>query len=355
MFFLNTVKYRKKRRSLFSFWHQKYDSLFALSLSLFFIFVPTFSILYFEKNSTASASYALILEEEEKEKKPPQKENPFINIEKKIEAHSFIVYDATLSKMLYGHNEKEILPLASITKVMTALVASEETNEKDVISISQYALDTIGDSGFFLGEEWNAKDLIAFTLLTSSNDGAEALASTIGKKWHFENNISSPYAGTQSFVHRMNMRAKELDLKSFYFRNPTGLDWGKKGTEGGVGHAYDTARLFAYTALFYKDALRGTYKGDDVFYSESGFLHYGHNTNPYASHLYGILGSKTGYTELAGGNLGVVFDAGMGHTIVIVVLNSSREGRFSDVFLLHNAFYDFVESGWYEYEHGVLE
>ena len=54
------------------------------------------------------------------------------------------------------------------------------------------------------------------------------------------------------------------------------------------------------------------------------------NTNDYIS-IPGLIGSKTGFTDLAGGNLAVIYDAGLNHLIAVVVLNSSRQGRFSDV------------------------
>ena len=64
----------------------------------------------------------------------------------------------------------------------------------------------------------------------------------------------------------------------------------------------------------------------------------------------GLLGGKTGYTNLAGGNLAVIYDAGLNHPIVVVVLGSTLEGRFGDVETLVDATYGYIENGWYEYE-----
>ncbi len=90
------------------------------------------------------------------------------------------------------------------------------------------------------------------------------------------------------------------------------------------------------------------YKRD--FISEDGFLHPAENTNEYVNTIPGLQGSKTGYTELAGGNLAIVFDAGLDHPIAIVVLGSTLEGRFEDVDALVEATYSYVSSGWYEYD-----
>jgi D-alanyl-D-alanine carboxypeptidase len=65
--------------------------------------------------------------------------------------------------------------------------------------------------------------------------------------------------------------------------------------------------------------------------SDSGIAHRAENTNTGAAATTGIIGSKTGYTDLAGGNLVVVVDIGIDHPVVIAVLGSSRDGRFVDV------------------------
>jgi D-alanyl-D-alanine carboxypeptidase len=66
-------------------------------------------------------------------------------------------------------------------------------------------------------------------------------------------------------------------------------------------------------------------------------MHIFPNTNEALEHLPGLIASKTGYTDLAGGNLAIVFDKGIGHHFVAVVLGSSRQGRFSDMRALMEA------------------
>jgi D-alanyl-D-alanine carboxypeptidase len=84
--------------------------------------------------------------------------------------------------------------------------------------------------------------------------------------------------------------------------------------------------------------------------SEDGFIHTAENTNKQVYSFPGLLGSKTGYTDYAGGNLAVVFDAGLNHPIAVVVLGSSLDGRFTDVRKLVDATAEYMTSGWYAYE-----
>jgi D-alanyl-D-alanine carboxypeptidase len=71
--------------------------------------------------------------------------------------------------------------------------------------------------------------------------------------------------------------------------------------------------------------------------SEQGIPHTFANTNQDVEHIPNLLLSKTGFTDLAGGNLVVVYDAGINHPVAIVVLGSTEEGRFTDVKTLLNA------------------
>jgi len=137
-------------------------------------------------------------------------------------------------------------------------------------------------------------------------------------------------------------------LKTKY-NNPTGLDE-YDGEDGGLGSARDMAILITYLWEQHPEAIRDTTMPTRVFRSEDGFVHKGENTNEYVTSTPGILASKTGYTDLAGGNLAILYNAGLDHPIAVVVLGSTREGRFKDVQKLVDATYRYEASGWYEYE-----
>ncbi len=141
---------------------------------------------------------------------------------------------------------------------------------------------------------------------------------------------------TAQFVAAMNIRAEELSLHSLSFHNPTGLD--RSSTQAGAyGSARDVSFLMEYILEQYPDLLISTTRPSDRIFNTSGAYHDAENTNAIVSEIPNLLGSKTGYTELAGGNLTVAFDAGYNRPIIVTVLGSTRSGRFSDVTTLIEA------------------
>lgn len=279
-------------------------------------------------------------------RRAPTQANPYESLS--LAARSAVVYDLTTGRELYRKNETERLPLASLTKLMTAVVAHESLTPDTRVAITEQALAVEGDSGLFAAERWKLRDLLSFTLVTSSNDGADAVAAAAGALLS-NGDTTSPRVGTQSFVGRMNTRAKELGLEDTIFRNPTGLDVGAEAT-GGVGTARDVARLLAHVWLSAPDLLLETTRANARYVSESGFAHNASNTNALVSATPGLLGGKTGYTDLAGGNLAMVVDVGLNEPVAVVVLGSTLEGRFDDVDALVHATRTYYTSGWYEFE-----
>ncbi len=275
---------------------------------------------------------------------PPETPNPFSSVS--VLAKSAVVYDVNKDVVLYGKNEDKVLPLASVTKLMTALLASEAMGKNRNVAISKYALETEGDSGLFANETWNIKKLIDFTLITSSNDGADAIATAVGGVFS-NHSIEHDYEKEDIFVKMMNKKAKEIGLENTKYSNPTGLD---EPMGGGRGSAKDMSKLLTYIWENEPSVISETTIFETDFVSEDGFVHHAENTNKYVNEIPGILGSKTGYTDLAGGNLAIVYDAGMDHPVVVVVLGSTLEGRFDDVKKLVDATYEYVASGWYEYD-----
>ena len=246
---------------------------------------------------------------------------PFSNID--IKAKAAYVWDVSKQKALYKKNSDEQLPLASITKLMTALVAQEILSENTTVAISDTAIRQDGDSGLLSGERFNRQKLSDLMLMSSSNDGAYALAASAGKLL----DASKP---ASAFVKAMNIRADELGLHQTYFKNPTGLDISKTKA-GAYGSAKDIAFLMEYILTHEASILDATTDLENRIYSDDGFFHDAQNTNYYIKEIPGLLASKTGYTDLAGGNLVIAFDAGLNRPIIISVLGSSYNERFTDV------------------------
>ncbi len=234
-----------------------------------------------------------------------------------IEGRAAFVYDVNSNKILYKKNEELQFPLASITKVMTALIAVENMRNNTVIKIKEDSLKQEGDSGLLLGEYWKLKDLIDLTLVSSSNDGANAIASA---------GVLFDYS---SFIQKMNNKAREIGLTQTFFINESGLDINETFA-GSYGSAKDIGLLFSYVLRKYPNLLDATaYKTLDI--NSLGAEHNVKNTNKEVENISGIRASKTGFTDIAGGNLAIVFEDGPMRPIVIVVLGSSIDGRFSDV------------------------
>lgn len=253
--------------------------------------------------------------------------DPFADIS--LGAQAAFVFDVKEGRVLYERKADSQWPLASITKLMTVLVAREVINEGAVIPVTKEALSQDGETGFQPGDTFSYRRLSDLTLLASSNDGAYALAAAAGA-------TLEPSDGATAFVKAMNVRAKELGLNSTYFRNPTGLDISE--TEAGsYSTAREVAKLMEYLIKNHPDILEETTEASDVFYSEAGERLEAENTNKVVDVIGTVIGSKTGYTTLAGGNLVVAFDAGINRPIIVVVLGSTYQGRFSDALRLVNA------------------
>ena len=99
-----------------------------------------------------------------------QASSPFLAFS--LEAKAVAVYDAKTLRMLFERNADTILPLASVTKVMTAATALSLVPATTLIAVGADAIKQEGDSRFFVGEEWVLRDLLRFMLLESSNDAA---------------------------------------------------------------------------------------------------------------------------------------------------------------------------------------
>ncbi len=261
----------------------------------------------------------------EEQTKLSQKPDPFLNLP--LEAKAIYVFDTSTGKVLFAKNENEKLPLASITKVMTALVASS-FSETMAIRVTDADLSS-GAGGLRPGEEWSLKNLLNYTLVVSSNSGASAIAGAAGAVMtNQEGNTEA--RNEQTFVTEMNVTAKKLGMLQTEYYNPNGLDITDK-LSGGYGSAKDMSTLFSYIIKTKPTLLEATSYDSLIYTSLDGVRHPAKNTNTMIRTIPGMVASKTGYTDLANGNLVIVFNAGLMKPIVVAVLGSSQEGRFTDV------------------------
>lgn len=250
------------------------------------------------------------------------------------EAKGVFVYDLREQKILYTKNENARLPLASLTKVMSVLVARDLGSSRRVVLVDERALQAEGDSGLYRGEKWILENLIDFSLITSSNDGIRAMALSLGA---LSNTNASSEEIIDDFVTEMNIKAGKLGLKDTYFWNETGLDMpistaskesAKKG--GAYGSARDISKLMEYALVEYPGLFEATQKSTSTIESLDNHPHLAKNTNSLIAEIPGLLISKTGYTDLSGGNLAFIFDPELGHPIIVSILGSTAQGRFED-------------------------
>lgn len=225
-----------------------------------------------------------------------------------LEARAAILYNPVSGAVLYAKNDEAQLPLASLTKLATALAALSQ-GENQLVTIADDDLKEEGDSELRAGQTWKLSDLVAFSLTTSSNDGIAAAARALTR------------SGT---VEKMNADARAQGLTQSYFLNPTGLDL-SSSTAGAYGSARDVAALVERLLRTYPEVFEAT------AYSPAPSQPDVPSTLLPMHSLPGFVAGKTGYTDLAGGNLAAVVDIGLNEPLIAVVLGSSRDGRFTDV------------------------
>jgi len=226
-------------------------------------------------------------------------------------------------RILYENNSREGLPIASITKLMTALVVfdlNETYDPSQLITISKEALGQEGSLEYgdlLLGEKLSVENFLNLMLIESSNDAAFALAESISKS---------------AFVDLMNYYAEDLGLANTKFFNPTGLDEIEPGKESNFSTASDLSLLAEYILKNYPQIFEITARKNYEIFSPDGTLRYfiPQNTNELLGEISGIIGGKTGSTILANGCLLLVVDGKeKGSYIINVVLGSND--RFGDM------------------------
>lgn len=238
---------------------------------------------------------------------------PFELDEDALIARAAVVYDLIGNQILYAKNADESLPLASLTKLIAAhAVLMYEDPAREVV-MSPTAIEPEGDWGFWVGEAWPLSDLISISLVASSNDAITAAAETLGTER----------------ISVINNEARKLGLQNMRILNPSGLDESLT-TAGGYGSAQDMALLAGVFLKQHPTFFEATAAPFITIQHGGRMLTATSTATPLLS-IPGLIGAKTGYTDLAGGNLVAAFDLELGRPLIVAVLGSTREGRFEDV------------------------
>ena len=198
-----------------------------------------------------------------------------------VNARAAVLYEPESGSFLYEKDADVRLPMASTTKIMTALVVSESADMSEEVVVDGRAVGTEGSSAYLReGDVYTVEELLYALLLQSANDAAVALACHVG-------------GSVPAFAEMMNARAEELALTDTHFENPHGLD---------AEEHYTTARELSLMAaeLLRRDDLReivATYKRTFVR-EERRRTYVNHNKLLRLSE--GAVGVKTGYTRTSG-------------------------------------------------------
>lgn len=238
--------------------------------------------------------------------------------------------DLTSGAVLFEKNADAQLPLASLTKLTTLATASRILSPDDTVTFTAEAMRPeadVGDLGLREGEQWRAEDLMDYTLMVSANRGAHALAlAAAGKKGE----------SIDDFVRDMDATARSFGATETYFASDTGLDISST-TASAYGSPRDIAAILSGIVKDDPRLVSETTNASGTFVSESGLTHEAKNTSDVAATLPGAVAQKTGYTDLAGGNLAVEYEPIPGRPVVAVVLGSTEDGRDADMRALIDA------------------
>ena len=238
-----------------------------------------------------------------------------------LTAHAYIVQIQGEERSIASQRPYKPMRPASITKLMTALLAYERVPKEELIHFSESAKNTEEKtSNVRTNEAVSRDDAIRLALIPSANDATLALAEHVG------NNASSTVIfseAVRTFVLLMNEKARDIGLTDSSFINPIGLD-----EEGHMMSARDVARLMEYIWDQHPDFFAISRAKDAVVISDEDRAYRIENTNILLSEYPAILGSKTGFTDLARGTLAMVYPVAPGQVAFVVILGS--EDRFGD-------------------------
>lgn len=239
-------------------------------------------------------------------------------------ASSYILMDETTGRVLSSKDMNSRRLIASITKIMTSVIAIESGKVNDIILVDESILKAYG-SGIYIevGEEISLKDLLYGLMLRSGNDAAMMIASYVA-------------GSEENFVKMMNEKAMELGMKNTIFYNSSGLPT----PSGNYSSVYDMALLTRYAMKY--DLYKEIVSTDKYKVVTNKKTYVWNNKNKLLRYDY-ITGGKTGYTEESGRTL--VSSATIDNMNLIVVTI-----RDSDDWNTHLELYEYAKNNYNGYK-----
>ncbi|MCF7846231.1 MAG: D-alanyl-D-alanine carboxypeptidase [Candidatus Peribacteraceae bacterium] len=226
-----------------------------------------------------------------------------------VDAMSAIITDLDSGKVLWSKNSNTRLPIASLTKLMTAVIARENYQLDEVVEVSRNASgQPTAKIWLRQGEKISVENLLKALLIESANDAAVALAEK---------------GDTDKFVKKMNAKASALGLMNTHFANPVGYD-----DDENFSTTQDLAILANYFLRdeFLRQTAATNKTGIDSV--DGGIHHELYSTNNLFGSYLKIRGLKTGLTEAAGECVATIAELENGKSVLAIVLNSPK--RFQE-------------------------
>jgi len=200
-----------------------------------------------------------------------------------LQAQAALAIKTDGSRVYYNKNIETQRSIASLTKLISAIVVVENYDLDAIVEVSRSAVKAEGSSGDLRPSELlTVRSLLDIMLIVSSNDAAMALAQQ-----------------RTDFISLMNSKVKELGLSETHFTNPDGLD-----SPGNHSSALDIAKIFSYLINKHPEVFEILKTKSMVVYSSDGKIeHRLENTNELLGKTDEIIAGKTGFTDNAGGSL----------------------------------------------------
>jgi len=249
------------------------------------------------------------------------KRNPAPEVQAKSAILVEIARNNGQQNIIWAKKADQESPIASLTKLMTAVIAAEFYQQNQNIIVTKRAIEQLDEAGNLrAGERLNTEKLLKIMLLESSNDAAFAL--------------TEPMGGPEGFVALMNLKAQDIGLGHTRYFNPNGLDpEDTQSPPDQINHstAIDLVKLAQYTVGYHPEILEILGEKEISLYSgDAQFYHQLQTTNELLDRNPNIIGGKTGTTERAKGCLLLILKGKTpGTYLVAVVLNSPD--KFGDM------------------------
>ena len=260
-----------------------------------------------------------------------------------IEAEAYLAFDISARKILLGKNITLRLPIASLTKIATAIMALENANLSDELVVSLSAAK-IGEAtmGLTTGEIINVEEALYGLILPSGNDAAETIAEGIGKyKLGTEQSAVDGGGARGWFINKMNEKVQSLGLLDTYFFNPSGLD-GDDESNTNFSTALDIMALTNYALDNGHFAKIASTLEMEIPYKENYHkAFYLYNILRFDESYPGLKGVKPGNSIFARETLSSYYEKD-GRRIIVVILGSDHTK--DDVIKIYDKIFGVVRS-----------